>query len=144
NITIAKTGATTFTVTDPAGNVTGTGPDCTPAGPSATVTCQNITRDILVVGRDGNDTVALTPGTDVVADLQGNAGNDVLTGAGAMDALEGGNGDDTLNGGAGNDLMLPGYGSDHTNGGRGNDRIEQQSQAGDADVFNGDADDDAI
>jgi Ca2+-binding RTX toxin-like protein len=142
NITIAKTGATTFTVTDPAGNLTGSGPNCTPAGPTATVTCQNVTSEIGATGGDGNDAIALAPGTDVIAHLIGNKGTDTLTGGGADDDIEGGDGNDTLNGGAGNDLMLPSYGSDRTNGGSGNDHTEQQSVSGDADVFNGDADDD--
>jgi Ca2+-binding RTX toxin-like protein len=144
NITISQTGANTFTVTDPAANVTGSGPNCTPAGPTATVTCQNVTKSIFATGQGGNDTIALAPGINAPAGLQGNNGADTLTGGEGADDIEGDNGNDTLNGGAGNDYMLPSYGSDHTNGGSGNDHIEQQSSSGDVDVFNGDADDDFI
>jgi len=144
NITIAKTGAMTFTVTDPAGNVTGTGPGCTPAGPTVTVTCQNVTRDIFFAGQDGADTVALAPGVDIAAHLFGGNGNDALTGGPMPDEVDGGLGNDTLNGGGGNDNLKPGFGSDHVNGGSGFDRIEQQSLSGEADVLNGDGDDDFL
>jgi Ca2+-binding RTX toxin-like protein len=145
NITIAKTGAGTFSVTDPAGNLTGAGPNCTPAGPTATVTCQNITQGILVAGKGGDDKVAAAPGVDLGVHFFGNNGNDTLTGGDALDELDGGMGDDTLNGGAGGDSYLkPGFGSDHVNGGSGADRIEQQSTTGDTDVLNGDGDDDFI
>jgi hypothetical protein len=149
NITITRTGATTFTVSDPAGNVTGTGPNCTPAGPTVTVTCQNVTpsdltQSISVTGKDGEDTITLAPGTDVGASLVGGNGNDVLTGGTQTDVLEGREGNDTLNGGGGNDYLLPGYGTDHVDGGGGNDRIEQQSSAGEADVLGGGANDDSI
>ena len=144
NITIAMTGATTLTVSDPAGNVTGSGPNCTPAGPAVTVTCQNVTAEVSVAGKDGDDTVAVAPGTTIRVHLFGNNGNDTLTGGNANDDMGGGFGNDTLNGGPGNDLLQPGFGSDVVNGGAGNDRIEQQSTSGDADVLNGDGDDDFI
>jgi Ca2+-binding RTX toxin-like protein len=144
NITIAKTGASTFTVTDPAGNVTGAGPSCTPAGPAVTVTCQNVTVAIGASGKDGDDSIALAPGTDLQASLSGGKGADVLTGGDARDDIDGGDGNDTLNGGAGDDYLKPGFGSDHVNGGGGTDRIEGRTMPGDADVFNGDAGDDFI
>ena len=139
NILITRTGASTFTVTDPAGNLTGAGPNCTPAGPAVTVTCQNVTQTIIVAGKDGDDTIALAPGTDVRGGLFGGNGTDVLTGGDIADEIEGGMGNDTLNGGAGDDSLKPGFGSDLVNGGGGNDQIEQQSVSGDADVLNGDA-----
>jgi Ca2+-binding RTX toxin-like protein len=144
NIVITRTGATTFTVTDPAGNVTGGGANCTPAGPAVTVTCQNVTQSIIAVGKDGDDTIALAPGTDVRAGLFGGNGTDMLTGGDTSDEIEGGVGNDTLDGGAGEDYLKPGFGSDRVNGGGGNDRIEQQSNSGDADVLSGDADEDFI
>lgn len=144
NILITRTGATTFTVTDPAGNLTGAGPNCTPAGPAVTVTCQNVTQYVIAVGKDGDDTIALAPGTDVRGGLFGGNGTDVLTGGDIADEIEGGMGNDTLNGGAGGDSLKPGFGSDLVNGGGGNDQIEQQSTSGDADVLSGDADDDFV
>jgi RTX calcium-binding nonapeptide repeat (4 copies) len=144
NITIAMNGATTITVSDPSGNVTGAGPNCTPAGPAVTVTCQNVTGEVGVAGKDGDDTIAVAPGTTVRVHLFGNNGSDTLTGGNANDDMGGGSGNDTLNGGPGNDLLQPGFGSDVVNGGAGNDRIEQQSTSGDADVLNSDGDDDFI
>lgn len=144
NILITRTGATTFTVTDPAGNLTGAGPNCTPAGPTVTVTCQNVTQSIIAVGKDGDDTIALAAGTDVRAGLFGNNGTDTLTGGDTADEIEGGMGNDTLNGVAGDDDLNPGFGSDRVNGGGGNDGIEQQSASGDADVLSGEAGNDFI
>ena len=97
-----------------------------------------------MTGKDGNDTVAVAPGIDLIAGLFGNNGNDTLTGGAGNDDIEGGQGNDTLNGGPGNDRFFPSYGSDTMNGGSGNDYAEQQSLSGDADVFNGEADDDAL
>lgn len=144
NITITRTGATSYTVSDPAGNLTGAGPNCTPAGPTTTVTCQNATQDIGAFGKAGDDRLTLAPGTDVVAHLFGNGGTDVITGGTQADDLEGGDGNDTIDGGPGNDLILPSYGSDHVDGGGGNDHIEQQTLPGDADVLGGGADNDFI
>jgi Ca2+-binding RTX toxin-like protein len=144
HIAIAQTGAGTFTVTDPAGNLTGSGPNCTPAGPTVTVTCQNVTQSIGANGKDGDDTIAVAPGINLIAHLYGNNGADTLTGSDAADDIEGGSGNDTLNGAAANDYMLPGYGSDRVNGGSGNDYVEGATLAGEADVLNGDADDDFI
>ena len=144
NVLITRTGATTFTVTDPAGNLTGAGPNCTPAGPTVTVTCQNVTQYIIAVGKDGDDTIAVAAGTDVGAALFGGNGTDTLTGGDTADELEGGFGSDILNGGASDDSLKPGFGSDRVNGGGGNDQIEQQSLSGDADVLSGEADDDFI
>ena len=89
NITITRTGATSYTVSDPAGNLTGAGPNCTPAGPTTTVTCQNATQDIGAFGKAGDDRLTLAPGTDVVAHLFGNGGTDVITGGTQADDLEG-------------------------------------------------------
>ncbi|MEM8856090.1 MAG: hypothetical protein AAGD34_20505, partial [Pseudomonadota bacterium] len=63
-------------------------------------------------------------------DVEGNAGNDTLTGGDGADALDGGQGndrlaghigDDTLGGGAGNDTLKGGGGDDSLTGGHGRD-----------------------
>ena len=56
-------------------------------------------------------------------DLQGTAGNDVITGTSAMDRFTGGKGNDTLSGGAGNDLY-------HFNLGDGIDTIHDSPLSG--------------
>ena len=146
NILIAKTGASTFTVTDPAGNLTGAGPNCTPAGPAVTITCQNVTKESTVSARMATTRSPSLRAPTLIATLSGSNGADTLTGGDFTDDMQGGDGNDTLNGGAGNDYLRSGTGSDHVNGGGGNDRIEQGSgsMSGDVDVLNGDADEDFI
>ncbi|MDG3064101.1 M10 family metallopeptidase C-terminal domain-containing protein [Thauera mechernichensis] len=55
------------------------------------------------------------------ANIQGQGGNDTLTGGNGKDRLEGGDGDDTLNGGAGDDVLFGGPGQDTLTGGAGAD-----------------------
>jgi len=106
-----------------------------------------------VVGTAGNDTIALTSdGTNVVVtmngtasqgfdqsqitaiDIQGLAGNDMITvgpnvpavsaqGGAGDDTIMGGSGNDTLCGGAGNDSLFGGPGDDSMRGGQGNDTL---------------------
>ena len=53
--------------------------------------------------------------------INGDAGNDTLTGGDGADVLYGGAGDDRLIGGAGDDLLVGGAGDDWMFGGSGND-----------------------
>ncbi len=53
----------------------------------------------------------------------GNALDNVITGAGAVDTLNGNDGNDTLNGGAGNDVLNGGVGNDTLIGGTGSDTM---------------------
>jgi Ca2+-binding RTX toxin-like protein len=75
-------------------------------------------RGITVNGEDGNDIITGSPDDDI---LNGGAGNDTLNGNGGDDRISGNTGADTMNGDAGNDVMVwnPGDGSDVMNGGAG-------------------------
>src|SRR6478672_6943843 len=85
---------------------------------------------ITINGGDGNDTLSVSAPVDAmgVALLNGDGGDDVLTGPDTGDTLSGGDGDDVLiggkggddlNGGAGNDLFIwnNGDGDDVNSGG---------------------------
>lgn len=71
-------------------------------------------------------------GNDGENRLTGMDGDDVIMGAGGNDKLYAGDGDDTLKGGAGSDWIRGHDGRDVIDGGTGNDRIYGD---GDADVF---------
>ena len=58
-----------------------------------------------------------------IEDVNGGAGNDIITGNGAANTLTGGSGNDTLTGGLGNDKLIGGSGNDTLNGGAGNDTL---------------------
>lgn len=68
----------------------------------------------MVNGNDGNDTLSGRAGHDVINGGNGNDGllgedgNDTLLGDAGVDTLQGGNGNDTLDGGAGNDILAGG------------------------------------
>jgi Ca2+-binding RTX toxin-like protein len=62
-----------------------------------------------VDGNGGNDTLTGNAGIDY---LDGGEGNDLLTGLGDADELDGGNGNDTLDGGLGVDTLTGGSGDD--------------------------------
>ena len=108
----------------------------------------NATFTVVVNGGDGNDAVTvLAKNTEVVAAIiNGDGGDDVLTGADSDDTLNGGDGNDRLtgakgadlmNGGAGNDTLVwnNGDGSDRMNGDAGNDGIEVNGAPTLGDVF---------
>jgi Ca2+-binding RTX toxin-like protein len=92
---------------------------------------------VVINGGDGNDALAvLAKNTEIAfAVLNGQAGDDALTGADSGDVLSGGEGDDRLVGAPGDDLMgggpgndtfvwNNGDGSDRLNGDAGNDGLE--------------------
>lgn len=56
-----------------------------------------------------------------IANIDGGAGNDTITGSVGDDIISGGDGDDILNGGAGNDTLSSGKGFDILSGGAGDD-----------------------
>ena len=69
---------------------------------------------LVVEGGRGNDRIdasGMIPGR-VRVQLNGNDGNDRITGSAFADAISGGNGDDTINAGAGNDLVTGDDGAD--------------------------------
>jgi VCBS repeat-containing protein len=69
-------------------------------------------------GNEGNNRLTGTSRNDVI---NGNGGNDRLSGGSGDDTLNGGAGKDKLNGGSGNDVLDGGSGSDELEGGSGND-----------------------
>jgi Ca2+-binding RTX toxin-like protein len=103
---------------------------------------------VVVNGGDGNDSITvLAKNTEIVAaTLNGEGGDDVLTGADSNDTLDGGDGNDRLvgakgvdqmSGGAGNDTLVwnNGDGSDRMNGDAGNDGAEVNGSPTLGDVF---------
>jgi Ca2+-binding RTX toxin-like protein len=88
---------------------------------------------VIVNGGDGDDTLTvLAKSTEIAgASLNGEGGDDTLTGADASDILDGGDGADRLVGGKGIDLIDAGPGNDTAvwNDGDGSDRIN--GEAGD-------------
>ena len=95
------------------------------------------TRTVIVNGGDGNDAITVVARNTELASsgLNGDAGDDVITGPDSNDTLTGGDGNDRLvagkgadimNGGAGNDTLVwnNGDGSDTVNGDAGNDGTE--------------------
>jgi Ca2+-binding RTX toxin-like protein len=86
---------------------------------------------VVVNGGIGDDAITvLAKDTEIIdATLNGEAGDDVLTGADSKD---------TLNGGDGNDRLAGALGADTMNGGAGNDTLVWNNRDG-SDVVNGDA-----
>ncbi len=75
-------------------------------------------------GEGGNDTIS---GFAAAADVRGGTGEDSLTGGVGHDTLSGGSGNDTLSGGSGNDILdintTAAQGNDLLQGGAGNDTL---------------------
>lgn len=69
----------------------------------------SLTRDLLVNGDAGNETLSGTDDADLIF---GAGGNDLLQGLGGDDLLNGGAGNDTLDGGTGDDAAFGGAGAD--------------------------------
>src|SRR5215218_2591602 len=95
------------------------------------------TRTVIVNGGDGNDAITVVAKTTELASsgLNGDGGDDVVTGADSNETLTGGEGndrlvagkgDDVMNGGGGNDTLVwnQGDGSDVADGDLGNDGAE--------------------
>jgi Ca2+-binding RTX toxin-like protein len=88
------------------------------AGNDTIVVNTALLRGITVNGEDGNDTITGSPDDDI---LNGGNGLDTLNGNGGDDRISGNNDNDTMNGDAGNDVMVwnPGDDDDIMNGGAG-------------------------
>jgi len=106
------------------------------------------TFSVVVNSGDGNDSITVLAKTTEIAGatLNGDGGDDVLTGADTNDTLAGGDGNDRLvgakgadsmSGGAGNDTLVwnNGDGSDTINGDAGNDGTEVNGSPTLGDVF---------
>jgi Ca2+-binding RTX toxin-like protein len=91
----------------------------------------NGTFTIVVNGGEGNDSLSVLAKTNEIASavLNGEGGDDTLTGADTNDILSGGEGNDRLIGAKGTDLMLGGAGNDTLvwNNGDGSDRINGEA-----------------
>lgn len=83
-------------------------------------------------GDAGNDIIV---GAGLMDYLYGDTGNDHIYGGDAMDYLDGGAGNDQLDGGSANDRLNGHTGDDHLNGGKGNDSLF--GGAGDDTIFGG-------
>jgi RTX calcium-binding nonapeptide repeat (4 copies) len=121
-------------VHDPIGDGLKTGADWDSATPGEQTVAADGNVVVVVNGGDGNDTLSVDAPVDALATvfLNGDGGDDVLTGADTGDNLSGGDGSDVLvggkggddlNGGTGNDTFVwnNGDGSDVNVGGDGND-----------------------
>src|SRR5215208_4513534 len=119
---------------------------------SATPNNQTVAADgvhtVIVNGGDGNDAISVVAESSELASsgLNGDGGDDVVTGPDSNDTLGGGEGDDRLvagkgddamNGGGGNDTLVwnQGDGSDRAIGDAGNDRAEVNGAPTLGDVF---------
>jgi hypothetical protein len=91
---------------------------------------------------DGNDGMAENSTGPFFAffDVDGEGGNDALTGGRGTDKLDGGDGDDTLRGNDGKDTLTGGAGRDTIIGGNGADTIRGGSGADSIDARDGIAD----
>jgi Ca2+-binding RTX toxin-like protein len=93
---------------------------------------------IVVNGGEGNDSLTVLAKTTEIASatLNGEAGDDVLTGADTNDVLNGGEGNDRLIGAKGTDLMDGGGGNDTLvwNNGDGSDRMNGEAGTDTAEV----------
>jgi hypothetical protein len=99
-------------------------------GPGVTQT------DTTVTGSPGNDTIDCG-GTNPGKTINGNAGNDTITGTAFNDTINGGDGNDTLTGGAGDDTLTGGLGIDTISGSDGNDTLAGSSNDGSQDSLDG-------
>jgi Ca2+-binding RTX toxin-like protein len=82
-------------------------------------------------GDRGNDTISGLDGTD---DLYGLAGDDTIRGGNDFDWLYGGAGRDRLYGQDGNDWLTSGGGADRVDGGKGEDTVSYAGEKTDVDV----------
>jgi len=85
-------------------------------------------KSIVVNAGAGNDSVSVAGGWKyhvvIPSVINGQGGNDSLTGGDANDAIRGGAGDDLINGGAGNDSLYGDDGADRITGDEGNDLLD--------------------
>ena len=85
-----------------------------------TIDCTSASPGKMIEGNAGNDTIT---GTAFADTINGGDGNDTITGGGGNDTITGGNGNDTLTGSAGDDSLTGGDGNDTLTGSEGNDTL---------------------
>lgn len=111
---------------DQAGDVVieaaGDGYDTVHASVSYTLTAGQEIERLIANAASGTAPLSLT-GNDLANRLDGNAGDNVLTGVGGNDKLVGGLGRDTLDGGVGDDVLFGGADADLLRGGVGQDSL---------------------
>jgi Ca2+-binding RTX toxin-like protein len=101
------------------------------SGTLATVETTNFTlasvKSIVINAGSGNDSVSVAGGRTyhiaIPSTINGESGDDSLTGGDADDVLSGGKGDDLITGGAGNDRLFGNEGADRLTGGEGADYL---------------------
>jgi Ca2+-binding RTX toxin-like protein len=102
----------------------------TPATGAATQT------DTTVTGSSGNDTIDCG-GANPAKTINGNGGNDTITGTAEADTINGGDGNDTITALAGDDTLNGGLGIDTISGSDGNDSLVGPSFDGSQDSLDG-------
>jgi Ca2+-binding RTX toxin-like protein len=131
NITVAGDATDeTITIADAGGFITVDG--------AATTAAANDTFDLTVNAGAGADTVRVNTAALRTVTVNGDAGNDTITGSPDNDILNGGNDLDTLSGAAGNDRISGNDANDTMNGDAGNDAMVW-NPGDDDDVMNGGA-----
>jgi Ca2+-binding RTX toxin-like protein len=120
----------TITIADAGGFITVDG--------APTTALANDTFDLTVNAGAGADTVRVDTAALRTVTVNGDAGNDAITGSPDNDILNGGNDVDTLNGAAGNDRISGNDSGDTMNGDAGND-VMVWNPGDDDDVMNGGA-----
>ena len=80
----------------------------------------------------GDDTIRITSKPQLIAEVDGEAGNDSIFSGAGNDSLDGGDGNDYIRGGGGHDLIKGGTGDDSLIGDQGNDTLG--GDAGDDDL----------
>jgi len=101
-------------------NVVQTSTTVTGSGANDTINCGAATNAMTINGNGGNDTIT---GSNFADTINGATGNDTMTGGDGNDTLTGGDGDDTLTGSGGDDTLTGSAGNDTLTGGLGNDRL---------------------
>jgi len=93
----------------------------TPGGPVTAI--GSLSNDVIAAASLADPTVFVINGEAGDDTLTGGTGNDILSGGSGRDTLVGNDGNDTIVGGAGNDTIVGGAGNDTIKAGSGADRI---------------------
>lgn len=88
-----------------------------------TLTTEAVNSNTTVAGSTGNDVLVVSPTSAVGHSLNGNSGNDTITGGPFGDGIGGGSGNDSINARGGDDTVDGDTGDDTVTGGTGPDRL---------------------